>query len=215
MTLWAHVHGGYASYDGEYPWGNDEHVAHKFVQILKGEQANGYAWLPKRNGTFVKITSAAPAPAFAAWGEWAAKRVNHLYPEGGVFLVPIPSATCLAIGDDQKGSRLATAVAERCVGVEAVDALHWHEAFVKASKGGPRDAATLYENTRVLTKLEKRPVVLIDDVITGGGHAVACARALRWAGHDVQHVIAAARTVKSPPAGGMFDIPPWDAEAGD
>ena len=212
MTLWAHVYSGYASYEGAYTWGDDEHVAHKFIQILKGEAANGYAWLPQPAGGKVKISTAAPQGAFNVWGTWAAGKVGELYPDGAL-LVPIPSASCLAIGQDAKGIALAAAVAAQCKGCQAVDALHWVEQFVKASKGGPRDPQTLFENVRVLTSLAKRPVVLVDDVVTGGGHAIACAQALRWAGHEVAHVVAAAHTVKAPPPNGMFSIAPWDLEA--
>ncbi len=212
MSLMAHVYSGYASYENVYPWNDDEHVAHKFIQILKGEPANGYAWLTKPGGSKVKISSALAHVAFDAWASWAATRAVSIYPRGA-YLVPIPSASCLSIGSDQKGQVLASAVAERALGFTAIDALHWKKELVKASKGGPRDEATLFGNVRVLTGLPNHPVILIDDVVTGGGHALACAKALRWAGHEVQHVIAAARTVKQPPAGGMFNIPSWDIEA--
>jgi hypothetical protein len=211
VTLWAHVYSGYASYGNVHPWHDDEHVAHKFIQILKGEVPSGYAWLPRPNGTKVKITNAQPAGAFEVWGSFAAQKAAQIYPNGA-YLIPIPTASCLAIGDDPKGRTLANVVAERLQGFEALDALHWNEQFVKASKGGPRDPDILFGNVQVRTDLEKRPVILIDDVITGGGHAIACARALRWAGHEVRHVIAAAHTVKAPPANGMFNIEAWDLE---
>lgn len=212
MTLWAHCYSGYASYENAYSWGNDEHSAHKWVQALKGEPINGYAQLKRPNGQWIKITTAQPAGAFQIWGEWAAERVKALLPAGGL-LIPIPSSSCLAIGTDKKGKALADAVAQRAPGFDAVDAIHWDQQFAKASKGGPRDEATLYKNIRVLNDLDKRPVILIDDVVTGGGHAIACAKALRWAGHQVEHVVAAAHTVKSPPAKGMFALEPWDLEA--
>lgn len=212
MTLWAHVRGGYASYDGAHQWGDDEHSAHKFVQTLKGEPINGYAHVKRPNGSWVRITTATPAGAFQVWGEWAAAKVQALLPGGG-FLIPVPSSSCLAIGADVKGKALADAIATRAPGFATVEALHWAEQLKKAREGGPRDVATLFQNARVLTDLDKRPVILVDDVITGGGHAVACAKALRWAGHDVQHIVAAAHTVKAPPATGMLSIDPWDLEA--
>lgn len=213
MTLWAHVYSGYASYEGAYSWGDEEHVAHKFVQILKGEPANGYAWLPRPDGTNVKISTALSHAAFNAWGTWAAAKAEEIYPTGGALLIPIPSASCLTIGADAKGNALAAAVASRSNGFRAVDGIHWAEQLTKASKGGPRDVETLFKNVRIKTTLEKLPVILIDDVITGGGHATACAKALRYFGHQVEHVIAAARTVKSPPSAGMFKIESWDLEA--
>lgn len=212
MTLWAHVYSGYASYENAYPWGDPEHIAHKFVQLLKGEEPNGYAWLPRATGPGnLKISTPLKANAFNVFGEWGGAIANRLYPQGA-WLVPVPSSSCLGIGQDPKGRALADAIAGRSAS-QAVDALHWHERLPSARSGGPRDAGVLHANLRVLTTLAKRPVVLVDDVVTGGGHAIACARALRWAGHEVEHIIAGARTVKSPPVGGMFAIADWDLEA--
>ncbi|WP_156347859.1 phosphoribosyltransferase [Sphingomonas sp. Leaf231] len=212
MTLSAHVFGGYASYEGEHPWRDPEHVAHKFIQILKGEQANGHAWLPRPSGGTVKISTALATNAFDVWGRWAASVLTGIYPDGA-SLVPIPSASCVAVGTDAKGRALAEAIVIHAPKFQAVDALHWIEEWPKARNGGPRDPDVLVENVKIGRDLPKRPVVLVDDVITGGGHAVACARTLRSAGYEVDHVIAAARTVKSPPASGMFKIDSWDAEA--
>ncbi|WP_203311116.1 phosphoribosyltransferase [Sphingomonas beigongshangi] len=212
MTLWAHVYGGYASYENAYPWGDGEHVAHKFVQLLKGEVANGYGWLPRATGPGkLKISTPLRHNAFAAFGEWGGAIANQLYPDGA-WLVPVPSSSCLSVGQDPKGRALAAAIAARSAS-RSVDALHWHIQLPSARSGGPRDAETLFANVRARTDLAKRPVVLVDDVVTGGGHAIACARALRALGHEVEHVIAGARTVKSPPVGGMFAIADWDLEA--
>jgi len=213
MTLWAHVHGGYASYDGTpHKWGQAEYDSFKLIQTLKGKPINGYATLRKPNGKSVTIRTHMPHGAFELWGEWAALKAAQLAP-GGAYIIPIPSADCIAIGTDGKGAALAAAVAKRAPGLIAVDAIHWAVAFVKASQGGPRDVDTLFENVRVLANLPKSEVILVDDVITGGGHAIACARAMRWAGHKVEHVIAAGHTVHEPPPGGIFNIPSWDLEA--
>lgn len=209
--LWADAFVGYASYDGVHDWNDAEHVAHKFIQILKGEPANGYARLPTGGGNTVKITSANPDAAFRVWGQWASARAAEAHP-GGAVLIPIPSSSCLAIGQDAKGRALAEAVARYSPGFDVLDALHWNRELLKASKGGPRDVPTLFENLRVLVDLPKRPAILIDDVVTGGGHAIACAQGLRRYGVAVAHVIAAAKTVKAPPAAGLFDIRAWDLE---
>ncbi|WP_294195895.1 hypothetical protein [uncultured Sphingomonas sp.] len=212
MTLTAHVFGGYASYEGEHKWRDPEHVAHKFIQILKGEQANGHAWLPRPSGGTIKISNALANNAFDVWGRWAASVLIGIYPEGAT-LVPIPSSNCVRVGSDTKGRALAEAIVVHARQFGAVDALHWIEEWPKARNGGPRDPDVLVGNLKIGSGLPKRPVVLVDDVITGGGHAVACARAIRGAGFEVAHVIAAARTVKNPPANGMFKIESWDVEA--
>ena len=213
MTLWAHVHGGYASYEGTpHEWGQVEYDAMKFVQTLKGNPINGYASMKKPDGAWVTFRTATPEGAFEIWGQWAGAKAREVAPAGGL-LVPVPSSTCLAIGADTKGRKLAETAQGYAPAFTVTDALHWAVQFAKSAEGGPRDPDVLFENLRVLTQLPKREVVLIDDVVTGGGHIVACARALRWAGHKVEHAICAALTVHAPPAAGMWNLAPWDLEA--
>jgi adenine/guanine phosphoribosyltransferase-like PRPP-binding protein len=109
--------------------------------------------------------------------------------------------------------RLAALAAQPDAGYSALQCLHWGEQFQKARDGGPRDVARLYANSRVRDDLPPQRIILIDDVVTGGGHLIACARALRSRGHTVEHAICAAHTVKSPPAQGLWNIEPWDLEA--
>lgn len=213
MTLWAHVHGGYASYEGTpHNWGQVEYDAYKLVQTLKGNSINGYATMKKVDGKWVTFRTETPEGAFALWGEWAGAKALQIAP-AGALLVPVPSSSCLAIGSDEKGRKLAQAVEAYAPGFSLAEALCWAVQFAKSAEGGPRDPDILFKNVRVATHLEKRDVVLIDDVVTSGGHLIACARALRWAGHKVEHALCVAHTVHGPPAGGMFSIPPWDLEA--
>jgi hypothetical protein len=213
MTLWVHVHGGYASYEGTpHEWGQAEFDAMKLVQTLKGNAINGYATLKKLDGGWATFRTGTPEGAFDLWGQWAGAKACEILPGGGL-LVPVPSSTCLAIGADVKGRKLAEAAQAHAAPFTVTDALHWAVQFAKSAEGGPRDPRVLFENLRVLTQLPKREVVLVDDVVTGGGHLIACARALRWAGHKVEHAICAALTVHAPPSGGMWNIPARDLEA--
>lgn len=213
MSLIVHVHGGYPSYEGSgAEWGQFEYDAFKLVQTLKGKPINRYATLKTIGGKWVKITTANPEGAFELWGAWSGAKVQELVPDGAL-LVPIPSADCLAIGADEKGRALANATKAYAPNCEVAEMLHWNQQYAKASEGGPRDYATLFENFRVLTDQPKREVVLIDDVVTGGGHLRAAANVVRWAGHEVRYAVCVARTVSCRPSNGMFAVPPWDAES--
>lgn len=212
MALMLDVHGGYPSYSyaGEQ-WGQSDWDAMKLVQALKGKVVNGYATLQKANGKWIMINTQNTEPAFELWGEWAA---GVLAAKGldGALLVPVPSSTCLALDQDPKGARLADEVAKRANGFKAASLLHWNVEYAKSHEGGPRDASTLLDNLRILTGLPPARIVLIDDVVTFGGHAVACAQGLRSFGHTVEHVVAVAQTVWTHPPN-MWAIAPRDIEA--
>lgn len=212
MTLIVHSYCGYPSYDGMTTWNGSDHDAHMFVQTLKGRAINGYVTLRKPSGPWVTFRTETPQGAFDIWSEWAGGLAQSLLPEGGL-LVPVPSSNCLEVGDDAKGRKLAEHVAVRARGFAVAEALTWHEQLQKASEGGPRDPDILFENIRVNTTLPKREVILLDDVSTTGGHMLASAWALRWAGHQVRYAICAASTVKVRPENGIFKINPRDLEA--
>lgn len=212
MSLIVHVHGGYPSYEGTgHDWGQAEYDAMKLVQALKGKAINGYATLKKVSGAWVTFTAEKPEPAFDLWGEWAVTKAKELLPKGGL-LVPVPSSDCLQLGADSKGRALVDAITQRDPRFYLAEALCWARKFAKSSEGGPREVDILFDNIRVSTEHEKLEVILIDDVVTTGGHLIASARALRWAGHPVKNAICVAHTVHSPPAAGMFNICQWDIE---
>lgn len=212
MTLYAHVYCGYASYDDDHKWGQSEHDAHKLILTLKGEPINGYAKLKRPDGVWVTIRTDTPGGAFQIWQQWARAKVAEIEPDGAL-LVPVPSSSCIAPGGDEKGMRLAELARPPAGAYSALQCLHWGEQFPKARDGGPRDVARLFANSRVRDDLPAQRLILIDDVVTGGGHLIACARALRSRGHIVEHAICAAHTVKSPPSEGLWKIDPWDLEA--
>lgn len=198
MSLQLRVHGGYPSYaeSGE-AWTGPDFVAFKFVQALKGNNINGYAWLPRAAGP-LRINTADCSAAFTVFGEWGAHQVHQT----GVVnprLVAVPSSSCLGLGEDDKGRKLVSCIADRSPGAVVGEMLHWHERLLKAADGGSRDPAVLYANLRVQLHVPPSNIILVDDVVTSGGHLLACARALRSFGHTVEHAICAAQTVWTHP----------------
>jgi hypothetical protein len=165
------------------------------------------------DGKWHKSTTEKPESAFHVFGTWAAKLILDLgLPKGP--LVAVPSSSCITLGGDAKGRKLADAIAAHAPNHHALDALHWDGVMQKAQDGGERDADVLYSKLCVLDPMKPSTIILIDDVVSTGGHLIACARALRYFGHTVDHAIAAAQTVWEHPAGGgMFDIPSRDLEA--
>lgn len=103
-------------------------------------------------------------------------------------------------GTRPKTLRLARAVCERAGGdIRVVDCLRWKKDLGSASKeGGPRDPETLYKNLAPIEGLRKESrVVLVDDVMTSGGHLRACAAKLRQAGATVVIALCGSRTTYS------------------
>jgi hypothetical protein len=113
MALWLHVHGGYPSYEQlGLDWDQWDFDAYKLVQALKGHAINGYATFKRPNGQWLKIDGEKTAPAFQLFGEWGAAKLAQLGHKEG-YLVPVPSSSCLTLGGDPKGRKLAAAIAQR------------------------------------------------------------------------------------------------------
>lgn len=211
MALWLHVHGGYPSYAGSGEgWNGTDYDAMKLVKALKGKSFGGYATLQTPSGQWVTFRETDRGPAFRIFGEWAVAKLREIGLTEGV-LIPVPSSTCLAFGTDSKGRALADAIATRTKGFSVEDAFHWKEDLGKAAEGGSRDPSVLQANL-VLKNGPPSTIVLVDDVATSGGHLLACARALRAAGHTVEHAICAAQTVNNHPSN-MWAIAARDLEA--
>ena len=121
-----------------------------------------------------------------------------------IHLVPVPnSSITVASRMKPRTHKLAKAIANRIGGDSKVaDCLRWKQNIGSArQRSGTRDAATLYNNLSVTERIDKStPHVLIDDVMTSGGHLQACAARLRSKATTVEVAFCAGRTVHEPPA---------------
>lgn len=211
MALWVHVHGGYPSYAGSGEgWSTTDYDAMKLVKALKGHSFKGYATLQTPGGHWVTVRENDRDPAFRIFGEWGAAKLRELGIDSGA-LVAVPSSSCVAQGTDAKGHSLASAIQQRSQDFKVVNGLWWNDPLGKAAEGGTRNSTLLQANLVVLDGPASR-VVLVDDVISSGGHLMACARALRERGHTVEHALCAAQTVNTHPAN-MWSIESRDLEA--
>jgi len=98
-------------------------------------------------------------------------------------------------------STIATEIANKVGGnVTVRDVLRWKKEYASARSGGTRDPLILYNNLKITKPGSwKLPVILVDDVLTSGGHLMACTAILRENGARVDLAVCAGRTVQESP----------------
>jgi hypothetical protein len=116
-----------------------------------------------------------------------------------VVLVPIPNSDRLrgSLGVSCTFS-LAEAIAKE-LRITAVvsDTLRWNRPQCPAHRGGYRDPETLRRELVLMGAVPGGSVVLVDDVVTSGGHILAAAAKLAGAGVQCSEAICFARTEAS------------------
>jgi|ERR1700722_1237284 len=182
----------------ESPWRSDDYNALKFIQAIKGEPINKWAWVPV-GGISRRLDQDNADDALEWFGELAADYLNGKKLVRPVFLVPIPNSPCTAAnGKVPRTARLAKAIADRMQNVTVLDCLRWKKVMPSARKGGSRDPQVLYENMTIKGDVSKGRVVLVDDVSTTGAHLQAAAAKIVNEGGKCVLAICAGRTVLCP-----------------
>ena len=165
-----------------------DYDTYKFVQAIKGCELNGYASVPVC-GRSLHLNNRNRAETADWFAEMATDYLRGTAVKTPLMLIPVPSSNMtVGASSDFTALRLARAMAVRLNdGTEVHDCLRWSTAMEPAHDGGTRDARCLYSRLRlrppVLETARARPVVLLDDVLTTGGHLRACAARLTTAGH--------------------------------
>ena len=156
-----------------------EHDAHDFIQAVKGRPMNGYTGVPVRGVRRVVINNDLDRALeiLAVLSYDIAEPPMPLY---SPILVPIPNASStLSSGPPRTYAQARFIARQLAAGAEAIDLFRWREAMPSANTaGGTRDPGVLYDalvvRSEARSKLQaRRPYVLIDDVLTSGGHLQA------------------------------------------
>jgi predicted amidophosphoribosyltransferase len=172
-----------------------EFVAYKFIQALKDNPINKYAWVPIGNSTR-KLENSNRAEAFSWFGEIAGPEITARISSPRVF-VPVPNSDCVVGVAHARTARLVRAILPYAGGA-IWDGLRWREANLKAQHGGSRDPRVLFANLTVVKTAAAGNCILVDDVTTSGGHFQAAAARLRQVGMAPLLAIAAGQTVHEP-----------------
>jgi len=177
------------------PWNPDDYNARDFIYAVKDRDITKYAWVRVR-GKWQKFTNDNRQDVVAWFAEMVAEYFEGNPVELPVVLVPVPgSKHDIDFQGTPRTAVLAEQIATRLdQDVSIVDVLRWIEAMPSANaQGGTREAEALFANLVVTGDVAGMRVVLIDDVLTSGGHLRACAARLREAGADVVLAICAGR----------------------
>jgi hypothetical protein len=179
------------------PWRRADYNAHDFIFAVKDRVLNGYAWVPCR-GVSRHINNANRDLALELFAKMAADVTIDPLPVEAPILIPVPNGAATLAGPAPRTLAQAQALAAVLGGgAQAVDLFRWAHVMPSASRqGGTRDPAELYAALRVRQEAkallaDDRWHVLVDDVLTSGGHLQACAAALEDLGHPAVVAIVA------------------------
>lgn len=178
--------------------------AFKYTRAVKSARVNGFFHIP--NGFFrVRVNERNVKEARYNFGGWASSILQRDARDGGVIVVPVPSKD--AVIGNTEATRHSDMIADAFANITdkpmVLDVLRFSEKLTKASEGGPRSPEALQPKLRIVGELPKKPIVLLDDVLTNGGHLRAARRLLTEAGHTVVYGLACGHTVHA------VDSAPW------
>ncbi len=211
MTLLVYPTGIYRS-EISSDWRPKDYDIRNLVKALKGEEFKGYSEI-SIHGKAYRFTAKDTDPAYALWAAWASTVLRHLK-LGKVILVPVPSSSQVRFGQMTPPVRMATKLSAVAPDVAIVGNYLRHETKQPKShtEGGSRDPSTIEAALVCHVTDASLPIVLIDDVVTSGGHLIAAARTLRQNGAKVEHALVAGRA-KREAVTDPFKPEPEDLEA--
>jgi hypothetical protein len=178
-------------------WSKADYNASRFVKAIKEKPVKGYGYVPVGGGKVLLLDASTAKDAPAMFAQRAAIVVKWDQ-VGPVAFVPLPNSSC-AVNTDQppRTRKLADALATHILTGDAIvaDILRWDTPLPSAHEaGGTRDPQLLYPRLRLVGDVPAgRRIVLIDDVLTSGGHLRAAAAFLEAQGATVAGAVCAGR----------------------
>jgi hypothetical protein len=182
----------------EYLTGADRHPDHvapyQLVRAVKGLPFDGHAWITV-GGARRRFDSERPQVAMAWAVERLAESMFAAYRSEPITLVPLPGHAHTTAADVETGCvhrlglALSATLRRRGMVVHSLPLLHWRTPVGCAREGGTRDPHLLQPRLRVAVAVaDSFKVIVIDDVVTTGGHIIAAQSALAAAGYDVADI---------------------------
>jgi hypothetical protein len=167
------------------------------VKAVKGLELHGsaYTWVPI-DGTNTKIVNANKDLAIKWFANWAAAKIIALGIQPKV-LIPIPSSkTIVASPEDFRTFKIAQEIAARVPKATATSLLRFVEPRPSSrEEGGSRDPEVLYPNMTLTGAIPPGQIILIDDIMTSGGHFIAASWELEDHGRTPKLALACGRSM--------------------
>jgi len=189
-------------------WTDADYRARNLVKALKREPFNGFSeWNVRATKQKLRV-DATPAGQSVAL-RVALSKLFDLFAKAGIEearVVPVPSSRTVAPGDGSTGSRLATAIAGIKPALLACPVLYFAGPQPKTADNGSRRWQDILPHLRGNVPAGAGPIILLDDVMTSGGHLRACARYFANRGAHVEDAFVVGRTVWERPES-MFQMP--------
>lgn len=179
-------------------WRDRDFAACKLIRALKGRAVSGWADVPIGPRDWVRLDRESVASAADIFGRIAAGVIA--WPPSPAFLVPIPNSCTLVNSSPPKTKTLADALAKHAPNARltVADVLRWHEPVPVSHQGAARYPEQLYPNLRLTEHLQTGSrVILVDDMLTTGGHMRAAAAFVEHCGAEVTMGICAGRSDES------------------
>jgi hypothetical protein len=155
-------------------WLDPHYAVKKFVDALKNRPIQKWAWIRvDDSGGKRKFMQENAHEAVAWFGEMAGRIIND---EGlkKPVLIPFPNSKCTTKDRRSRTAALADVIVPHCAGAVVGDVLRFVKEMPSANEeDGPRDPKDIYPHLRHIGVIPKGPCVLIDDVLTSGGHLAA------------------------------------------
>jgi hypothetical protein len=175
--------------DSEAEWRAEDHRATKMVKAIKGDPIKGYfhSIVGGRRRTYDQSNIQEFVDRIPR-----ALAINILrHHDGPATIVPIPNSHVIArITPGFKTLEFANKIAGHSGRkFRVAPALVFHEVQKKSREGGPRHPSHFEKAYKVLER-PKGPIILFDDVCTGGGHLMAA----HWLLHREDSPVALACT---------------------
>ena len=153
-------------------WRGVDYDAHDFIDAIKDRNINGHSWLRVR-GTMQRFDNTNRQDVVGWYAQIVADYLEASGPNTPYVLVPFPSSKAdLAFQGINRTTTLANAIAAAYGhGVTVRDVLRFDEPMPSANEqGGTREAEILYQHLRLTNNVRDQRIVIVDDVLTSGGH---------------------------------------------
>jgi hypothetical protein len=177
-----------------------DHDATFMVKMVKGLPVGPkqFAWVDV-GGVNTKVTPTRENWAIDWFAHWAVAKINAEYGARPVVLLPIPSSTTIASNaGDSRPATLASRIAALRQNTVCHTGLCFCKEQLSTREGGSRDPEEIYPELVLTAPPPQGELILLDDVMTTGGHMIACAWKIEDTGRNAALGLACGRTVHKP-----------------